>query len=745
MLNDPWFSQLVVYLEGSALTEIDLRRSRADIAMAFFIVTNKFSANPDEEDAKALLHHLSIVRYCNSSVTRRQQTFCLQLIRPENQRHLPPVAKNSKKDIIVVCLNEVKMNLLAKSVLCTGTNTLLMNLVSSFTEGDDEEDEEEVEEGIKSLSGILLSHVIGKDDSEPPPPKTPIREKIDWISEYKAGCDWEIYTTPLSDIFKGAKFVDLAYMIYERLGVVVFALQVTEKKTNTSKLLLNPAAYFIPSKEDYDIKAFVIARNAADSDLNFAAEPEDEVEGKVAIPTYIKKYATIHLNSRKVAGEDSSDSTTVPSTGSTAVNSDESVVAKTVTRNASRMTGRKTLLQERAEKDSIQERLKKMEDHHFASGYYIRANPALLEDCSVKTSLLEEHPSITNHLIIMGKSPKHLYDLILPLRAKYLGILRYIVILYPDEIPQNVWRKISVFECILVVKGTCLEEVDIHRAGIFRASQVVILSDSKASSSTEKPTNPAVYESLVDSEAIFTYQCVKRLNPVTKVVLEILRYSNISYFDKEAIFSKEDYKFTPQFASGTLFTTSLLDTLVCQAFFNPQIINIVNKIACNVETFNHEDALIKLIARNKILLDIESEKPAATAFRNCVGSSLYLMSVPESLAKKSYGALFQYLTQQDQIPLGLLREIFPHLGMGPKSNSMPYVYTNPDKNTSVFVCDKIFVLSTTPIVEAERQIISTPLHMQGPKESPTPILRKKEIKGWSSKLMLMSRITGGHR
>jgi hypothetical protein len=46
--------------------------------------------------------------------------------------------------------------------------------------------------------------------------------------EYQKGCDWEIYTTPLAQIFEGAKFCELAYALYDKIGVVLFALQITD-------------------------------------------------------------------------------------------------------------------------------------------------------------------------------------------------------------------------------------------------------------------------------------------------------------------------------------------------------------------------------------------------------------------------------------------------------------------------------------------------------------------------------------
>lgn len=230
---------------------------------------------------------------------------------------------------------------------------------------------------------------------------------------------------------------------------------------------------------------------------------------------------------------------------------------------------RSNLLQKKIEMDSFQEKLQKLEENHMTEYFYARKTPIDIEDCFIKTSVVDEVPHINNHLIIMGKDLSNLYDLIRPLRAKYLGSLKYIVILHPDDIPHAVWRRICYFEAILVIRGSSLEESDIRRAGIFRAHQVVVLADAQANEKSRAGGKVAAaasveMESLIDSDAIFTYQCVRRLNSQTQVVVEIVRHENIAYLDSESTLKKEQYKFSPQFASGTLFTTSLLDSLVCQ-------------------------------------------------------------------------------------------------------------------------------------------------------------------------------------
>jgi len=79
------------------------------------------------------------------------------------------------------------------------------------------------------------------------------------------------------------------------------------------------------------------------------------------------------------------------------------------------------------------------------------------------------------------------------------------------------------------------------------------------------------------------------------------------------------------------------------------------------------------------------------------GSCLYQITVPDEMAKKTYGELYQHLSIQGIIPLGLLRGTFTNMRIGPKDNKQPYVYTNPKKETELFSCDRVFVLSIKPL------------------------------------------------
>jgi len=171
ILKDPVFSLHVTYLEGSALLDTDLKRAAAEHAIAVFLLTNKFSNDPDEEDAKTSLLQLNISCYTQRSAGF-EPAFCKQLIRPENRKHYHIHKNNSELGDLVVCINEIKMGMFAKTALFPGTNALILNLTASFAD-DDEDDNEDGEKDAKPEIDVLDD--LGEDEV--------------WIQEYENGTD----------------------------------------------------------------------------------------------------------------------------------------------------------------------------------------------------------------------------------------------------------------------------------------------------------------------------------------------------------------------------------------------------------------------------------------------------------------------------------------------------------------------------------------------------------------------------
>jgi hypothetical protein len=70
--------------------------------------------------------------------------------------------------------------------------------------------------------------------------------------------------------------------------------------------------------------------------------------------------------------------------------------------------------------------------------------------------------------------------------------------------------------------------------GIFKAKQVVVLADNTSLSNHNQLSNSSSQglDALVDADAIFCYQCVRRMNEQAHIVVEIVRHTNVSYLGK---------------------------------------------------------------------------------------------------------------------------------------------------------------------------------------------------------------------
>jgi len=134
--------------------------------------------------------------------------------------------------------------------------------------------------------------------------------------------------------------------------------------------------------------------------------------------------------------------------------------------------------------------------------------------------------------------------------------------------------------------------------------------------------------------------------------------------------------FTPSFAAGRIYWTSSLDALICQAFYNPFMIPLIEELVSG-----------SLSQRSE-----ESSKRAVEMKR----SSVYQLKLPTELAGKSFEHAYKHLCVANIVLIGLLRS--PETLSAP----MPYVLTAPPPpGTFLHARDRLFVLShsTNPLLD----------------------------------------------
>ena len=245
---------------------------------------------------------------------------------------------------------------------------------------------------------------------------------------------------------------------------MLFALEIEDlrREKTTVRLLLNPAGFVIPPKNECRIDAFVMAKNKAQSDLTFTRSNSESVLGSginfsqlSLLANGIAQRMTLNQGHAKVHH------------GGFFEETKEALPAGAMGEVRDRQAWQQLLRKHEAEKmsESRQEEQQRIEDKMLRDNYFIRDVHMDIQDAIIRSSVNEEMPFVDNHIIIIGKALSNLYDLIRPLRARHLGELKHIIIIYPKDFPPAVWQRISIFESIWIVRGSALEEADIRRAG----------------------------------------------------------------------------------------------------------------------------------------------------------------------------------------------------------------------------------------------------------------------------------------
>jgi potassium large conductance calcium-activated channel subfamily M alpha protein 1 len=147
----------------------------------------------------------------------------------------------------------------------------------------------------------------------------------------------------------------------------------------------------------------------------------------------------------------------------------------------------------------------------------------------------------------------------------------------------------------------------------------------------------------------------------------------------------EEYGFwlNQAFISGELYINSMLDTLICQAFYNPYIVNIITQMMLGESAFKFDEEKTNDLNKDKLLK-----------------SSLYLFKIKELLEKYkfenmasiiethqiSFKSLFEFLIDNNKVPIGVLRNL---------DGIHKFVFLAPDTDTLIDIDkDKVYIISS---------------------------------------------------
>jgi hypothetical protein len=200
------YQNKLYYFEGDPLKESDLKRCQFKNASTIILLCNKQTDDSNAEDSKTILQAMAIRKYLlqdedgarvsqskmNGNKTGNDTKMLIQLLRPESELHFAlSISKKNNCDQIL-CIDELKLSLLAKSCLCNGIIALVSNLIMTSN--------------LENISEKLM-------------------KRNEWLDEYKTGKGFEIYKINL-DNFRGYEFSEICEMIYNEKRIILFGLNV---------------------------------------------------------------------------------------------------------------------------------------------------------------------------------------------------------------------------------------------------------------------------------------------------------------------------------------------------------------------------------------------------------------------------------------------------------------------------------------------------------------------------------------
>ncbi|KND04243.1 uncharacterized protein SPPG_01674 [Spizellomyces punctatus DAOM BR117] len=224
LLRHPFYRNRVIYLRGTALSIPDLRRAQATFATALFLLNldspsdeNSGGGNEDEQ--------LRVTRGVDAQILMQA------LVAKNAFPGLPifgEVQDIRSQDLSqtcgcdrVLCIDEVKMSILARNCLVPGILTLILNLVHTY----------------KDARMTYLSDA--------------------WTTEYQHGAGHQVYSFKVPTGLVGVRFPHVVREVYHTFGAIVFAVMSSNAGFNVNPIRLNPG-------KDYRLRDDDIAFCAAD-------------------------------------------------------------------------------------------------------------------------------------------------------------------------------------------------------------------------------------------------------------------------------------------------------------------------------------------------------------------------------------------------------------------------------------------------------------------------------------------------
>eukprot|EP00117_Sycon_ciliatum_P007228 scpid20189/ scgid2288/ Calcium-activated potassium channel slowpoke; BK channel; Maxi K channel len=564
LLHDPLYLQRVVYVKGSVLHVPDCRRACLNKARAVFILSDNHKAAPNKMDAEVIMRAVAIHHYDPMS------RILVKLQMPQNLFHLTWGGVEQ-----VVCVDELKMGLLAQSCLCPGFSTLLYTIGCPYI-------------------GSTGYHADQ-------------REK-----EFVYGADQELYVENPPDHFIGRSFTSLSSEIFRSYSAILLAVATPNVDSAQGRLdlMINPRNYKFTGDEQLILLArssdiaTAISRSTPRASAQRRGTPlaatvantSDDERTPLIIPqptNGIQGSTVVDGRSHRLRAPNNHQSTgrnpqlsrqaSIPLT-TTGAQQVATAVCDPIMNGQSR-SFIKHLVGTGSTPAHVSHGRRRSEEHtssdeadggiHMSWEYVCSGKPRHID--------LAERPwSLKDHVILCDNSdgfPRNIGFFLAPLRAQHLANHMPVVVLNPSLPSSDQWKMLSSFREVYFIQGSPLEAGDLKRAAIATASYAVMVSDNTIDS-LEDPENTVDAISLL---AAHNFHSLARPNCFT--INEVIQNSNMDLLIPErSVYHRTDCpeyakeELSLPFMSGHAFSSSMLDNLLCSAHTNPLLLSFIRTL-----------------------------------------------------------------------------------------------------------------------------------------------------------------------
>uniref|UniRef100_A0A1I7S254 BK channel n=1 Tax=Bursaphelenchus xylophilus TaxID=6326 RepID=A0A1I7S254_BURXY len=671
----------VEFFTGTVMDSIDLSRVKVDEADACIVLANKYSSDPDAEDAANIMRVISIKNY--SSDIR----VIVQLMQYHNKAYLLNIPSwDWRRGDDVICLAELKLGFIAQSCLAPGFSTMMANLFA------------------------MRSFKTSKH--------TP-----DWLSLYLCGAGMEMYTDTLSHSFVGMSFPEAALLLFNRLGLLLLAIELKDDEKKECNIAINPGpatiiqpqtqGFFIAQSADEVKRAFYWCKQCHEDVLDVALIKKCKCKN---LSLFRKGGKPVQLMKRG-------------NVASTTVNNPHLAVPKGpminngfVSRENPEIINLNAPPNAKATLINFDNRIdigsfEQQDMKYDSTGMFHWCPSRTIEECILDRS--QAAMTVLNgHVVVCLFADKDspligLRNFIMPLRASnfHYHELKHVVIVGDAEYLKHEWKTLHNLPKISILNGNPLSRADLRAVNINLCDMCVIVS-ARIPNPNEDPT-------LADKEAILASLNIKAMQfddtlgfgqrsgisplgspglPLAKrgarsgtnvpMITELVNDSNVQFLDQDDDDDPDtELYLTQPFACGTAFAISVLDSLMSTTYFNDSALTLIRTLVTGGAT----PELELILAEGAGLRGGYSTQETLSNRDRCRISQINLADHPYDgiVSGSTYGEMFSVaLKKNGQLCVGLYRL---HDQASPESNKR-YVITNPPAELRLLSSDNVYVL-----------------------------------------------------